>query len=153
MWQNASFLWFFIVLALYFLRIGKSDPSFVCLPLLENKLRGADSKELFSEPSIFPLVWISRHLQGTPFRGKNITKTLSNYCWPFMTLELLLPRNEHPCLRMLSSFSLGRYIIPKELLMQPEVAEFVWRVWRQKGQDHNKKKSSELICIHSLALT
>ena len=36
--------------------------------------------------------------------------------------------------------------------MQPELAEFVWCVWRQKGQDHNEN-SSELICIHSLALT
>ena len=42
-----------------------------------------------------------------------------------MTLELLLPRNEHPCLRVLSTFSLGRHVIPTELLMQPELAEFV----------------------------
>lgn len=126
-----SFLYFFLfklisiqkVLDLYFLKIGKPDPSFVCLLSPGSELKGMDSKELFAEPSIFPLAWAFEHLYVTLFRGASITETFSNCCWP---LELLPPRNEHPCLSILSFLSLERHVIPTGLFMKPELAEFVW---------------------------
>lgn len=71
------------VLALYFLTVGTSDPSCMCLR------RSLSSKELFRKRFISPLVQFSEHLCVALFREENITKTLSNYCWPFISLVLL----------------------------------------------------------------
>jgi len=71
----------------------------ICVSAIARELAGEHGfKAALSEHPIFPLVRVSEHVCVPLFREENITKTLPNYCWPFITLELLQPRNEHPCL-------------------------------------------------------
>lgn len=98
----------------------------VCPWLPRSGRRSQSSKELFRKRFISPLAQFSEHLCVALCREENITKTLSNYRWPLISLALLQPGNEHPCLRIVSFFSSGaREVIPTELFMKPELAERV----------------------------
>lgn len=125
----------------------------MCLCLPASPPRSWDSKELISEPSIFPLALVSGHLCVILFREENNTKALSNYCWPFMTpvllvLEMNILAREFCSDPLLIFLLWGRHHL-HGVIYEAQSSRTRLMCVTSKGHDRCEKSSPAFICILS----